>query len=121
MAYLVEIPVDGGGVLRVQGSEEDLPDGLDLAARQGRGGLVTMRAKESVQAALDEIKPAITATAARLRAMAADEVTVEFGLLLGMEGSAVIAKGKSEVHFTVTLTWRRADSELPAGRADPDA
>lgn len=121
MAYLVEIPVDGGGVLRVQGSEDDIPDGLDLAARTGRGGLVILQAKESVQAALDEIRPAITATAARLRSMAADEVTVEFGLLLGVEGSAVVAKGKGEVHFTVTLTWKRPDTELPAGTAGPDA
>lgn len=108
MAYLVEYPVEGGGVLRVQGVEEDAPSGLELAAR-GPAGLPLVKAKETVQAALAEIEPAITAVANRLKAMAADEVTMEFGLMLGAEGGAIVAKGKAEVHFTVTFAWHNAD------------
>jgi hypothetical protein len=108
MAYLVEFPVDGGGTMRVQGIEEDAPGGLELAAR-GPGGVPLVKAKESVQAALGEIVPAITAVSDRLRSMAADEVTIEFGLMLGAEGGAIVAKGKAEVHFTVTFTWNNAD------------
>lgn len=108
MAYLVEFPVEGGGTLRVQGVEEEAPSGLDLAARS-LAGLPLVKAKESVQAALDEIVPAITAVSNRLRSMAADEVTIEFGLMLGAEGGAVVAKGKAEVHFTVTFAWHNAD------------
>jgi hypothetical protein len=119
MAYLVDFPVEGGGTLRVQGVEEEAPSGLELAAR-GPAGLPLVKAKESVQAALDEIVPAITAVSNRLRSMAADEVTIEFGLMLGAEGGAIVAKGKAEVHFTVTFTWNNADRrdrryELAAG------
>ncbi len=108
MAYLVDFPVEGGGTLRVQGVEEEAPNGLELAAR-GPAGLPLVKAKESVQAALDDIVPAITAVSNRLRSMAADEVTIEFGLMLGAEGGAIVAKGKAEVHFTVTFTWNNAD------------
>jgi hypothetical protein len=107
VAYLVEIPVEGGGVLRVQAAEDDIPAGLGPAARRDRSGQVVVKAKESVQAALSDIEPAIAAATRRLRALAADELTVEFGLVLGVEGGAVVAKGSAEVHFTVTLSWKK--------------
>jgi hypothetical protein len=114
MSYLVEMPVDGGGVLRVQAAEEDIPAGLEPAALRGRSGQVVIKAKESVQAALADIEPAIAATTRQLRALAADELTVEFGLVLGVEGGAVVAKGTAEVHFTVTLTWKK-EAQTPTG------
>jgi hypothetical protein len=106
MVYVMEVPVSGGGPLLVQVDEDDLPGGLELAARR-RSGQVVAVAEESVQEALDQVKPAIGAVAERLRSLAADQVTVEFGLLLGAEGSAIVTKGKAEVHFTVTLTWAK--------------
>jgi Trypsin-co-occurring domain 1 len=107
MTYLMEVPVADGGRLLVQVDADDLPAGLVPAASL-RPGQVVVYAKETVESAFDQIRPAITAVAARLRAMAADEATVEFGLLLGAEGGAVVAKGRAEVHFTVTLTWNQA-------------
>jgi hypothetical protein len=108
--YIMEIPVAGGGVLRVQGTEDGLPFGLVPAANQPTVGPLVAKTDETVQAALDELTPAITATTSRLRAFAADEVTVEFGLVLGVEGGVIIAKGSAEVHFTVTLTWKQSDA-----------
>jgi len=32
---------------------------------------------------------------------------VEFGLTLGAETGVVVAKGTSEMHFAVTLGWKR--------------
>lgn len=119
MQYIMEIPVKGGGVLRVQGPQDEVPAGLVPAVREpgtepgaqpgagpGSGPLIA-KADETIQDALDGLKPAIEATAGRLRELAADEVTVEFGLLLGVTGGVVIAKGSAEVHFTVTLTWNK--------------
>jgi hypothetical protein len=68
---------------------------------------VRKSAQSALQAALDSVGPAITATTSRLRALAADEVTVELGLVLGVEGGAIFAKGTAEAHLTVTLTWSR--------------
>lgn len=109
MAYVIEIPVEAGGRLLVQASEDELPGELELAAL--RPGDVVARTRESVEAAIDQIKPAINAVAGRLKAMAADEVSVEFGIVLGAEAGAVIAKGTAEVHFTVTLNWKRSSQE----------
>jgi hypothetical protein len=111
MSYVVEFPVAGGGVLRVEGTEEDIPSGLELAANQPAAGPLIARAPETVQAALDELTPAINATTERLKGFKADEVTVEFGLLLGIEGGVIIAKGTAEAHFNVTLTWKRPDGD----------
>ena len=106
MAYVMEVPVTDGGRLLVQVDDSDLPDGLVPAARR-RPDQVVAVAKESVEEAIDQIKPGIEAVAARLKAMAADEVTVEFGLVLSAEGGAIIVKGSAEVHFTVTLAWKQ--------------
>jgi len=109
MAYVIEIPVEAGGQLLVQANEDDLPGTLELASL--RPGDVVARARESVETAIDQIKPALNAVTERLRALAADEVEVEFGIVLGAETGAVVAKGTAEVHFTVTLHWKREPGE----------
>jgi len=109
MAYVIEIPVDSGGQLLVQANEDDLPGTLELASL--RPGDVVARARESVEAAIDQIKPAIDAVTDWLKAMAADEIAVEFGIVLGAETGAIIAKGTAEVHFTVTMSWKREQGE----------
>jgi surfactin synthase thioesterase subunit len=122
MACLVEFPVDGGGRLLVQALDADVPSNLELAAL--RPGEAIARAGESLETALDRIKPAIGAIASRLTAMAPDEAAIEFGIALGAETGAVIAKGTAEVHFTVTLSWKRAAGEqrpLPAAPGTPEA
>lgn len=110
MAYLIEFPLDGGGRMLVQASDEDLPGDLELASL--RPGEIAVRASETVEQAMDRVKPAIGAVVGHLRAMSPDEVAVEFGIVLGAEAGAVIAKGRADVHFTVTATWRQ-----PAGQA----
>ncbi len=106
--YLIEVPVEGGGRLLVQVSDTELPGELQLAS--ARPGEVVARARQSLEQALDLIKPAVRAVLDRLVAMSPDEVSVEFGLTLGAETGIVIAKGTSELHFAVTLAWKRPGS-----------
>ena len=106
MAYVIEIPVQAGGRLLVQATADDLPDTLELASV--RPGEVVARARESVEAAINQLKPAINAVTDRLKVFAADEMAVEFGIVLGAEAGAIIAKGTADVHFTVTLNWKRS-------------
>jgi hypothetical protein len=89
--YLIEVPVEGGGCLLVQVSDAELPGALELA--------------------LDQIKPAVRAVFDGLVAMSPDEMSVEFGLTLGAETGLVVAKGTSEMHFAVTLGWKRPHPE----------
>lgn len=104
MTYILEVPDEQGGRLLVQAGEGDLPGALELAAL--RPGEVVARARESIETAIDQIKPGIIAVTRRLRAMSADEMTIEFGIVLGAETGAVVAKGSAEAHFSVTLSWK---------------
>jgi len=83
VAYLVEVPVEGGGRLVVEAGPSLLPSGLELAS--SRPGEIVARARESLEESLDQIQPALTALAGRLRAMAPEEFTVEFGLTFGVD------------------------------------
>lgn len=113
MAYLVEFPVEGGGRLLVQADDADLPGNLELAAV--RPGEIAARSSETVEHALDQIKPALDSVVKRLREMSPDEVTVEFGVMLSAEIGAVVAKGSAEGHFTVSLTWRPGGNSAADG------
>ena len=62
MAYVIEFPVDAGGRMLVQVNEDDLPRAIELASL--RPGDVVARARESVEAAVEQIKPAVNAVAA---------------------------------------------------------
>jgi hypothetical protein len=107
MAYLIEVPVDGGGRLVVQVAEDDLPGGLALASL--RPGEIVARAEESLEKALDHVKPAVRAVLDQMTSLGPDEVVLQFGVVLGAQTGVVVAKGTSEVHFTVSLTWRRPE------------
>ena len=108
MAYLIEVPVEGGGRLLVAAQVDDLPGDLELAAL--RPGEIAARAGKSLEQALDQVKPAVHAVVAWLTAMCPDEAAVEFGITLGAETGVVVAKGSGEVHFNVTLTWNHTDT-----------
>jgi hypothetical protein len=115
MGYLMEVPVEAGGRLVVEVSEDDLPGSLELAAR-GPGEVVA-RAGQSLEGALDSLRPVVRTVREKLAEMSPDETTVEFGLLIGGETGIVVAKGTAEVHFTVTMSWKGA----PAQARDPHA
>jgi hypothetical protein len=105
VTYLIDVPVNAGGRLLVEASGDDLPGQLELAAL--RPGEIAARARESLEQALDQVKPAIEVVLGQLRSMSPDEVAVEFGIVLGAEAGVVIAKGRADVHFSVSLTWRK--------------
>jgi NTP-dependent ternary system trypsin peptidase co-occuring protein len=101
VSYLIDVPVEGGGRLLVGAAGWQLAGEPELAARPGE---IVTRARESLERSLDQLKPALSAVAQRLRAMSPDEFSVELGLTLGAESGLVVAKGSGEVHFTVTFS-----------------
>jgi hypothetical protein len=104
---LMQVPLDGGGVVVVEVDEADVPEGeLELAS--SGAGTVAARARRALQDSLADIVPAVRAVHQGLQAAAPDEFTVEFGLNVGGESGLVIAKGTVEVNFTVSMTWKRA-------------
>lgn len=103
MTYLVEVPIDGGGRMVVEAAPDTLPGELELAAL--RPGEIVMQVGQSLESALDAIKPSLAALRDALIATAPREVTIEFGLAIGGETGIVVARGTSKVHFAVTMTW----------------
>lgn len=118
MAQIVEFPVAAGGVLRVQAADSLLGgDGEELVPATSIDEKI-QRAKQTLESAISSVTPALGVITRQLRKLSPDEVTVEFGIVLGAEQGVVIAKASGEVHFTVELTWKgdRADAE-PSGEA----
>jgi hypothetical protein len=105
MAELVEYPLEGGGMLLVQSASVDIGAGdLGLASSAEEKA---KKAKETLESALAQVTPALKSVASKLRDLSPDDLTVEFGLTLTAETGIVVAKGSTEVHFTVTLAWSR--------------
>ena len=113
MAEIVEYPLEGGGVLLVQPASMDADQGdLGLASPVEEKA---KKATETLEAALDQVTPALKSVAGKLRALSPDDLTVEFGLTLTAEAGVIVAKGTTEVHFTVTLAWSK---ESPSANAN---
>ncbi|MEZ0112356.1 hypothetical protein ABH920_006375 [Catenulispora sp. EB89] len=103
MVNILQIPLDGGGELLVESVDSGAGD-LGLASPNGDRTFAV--ASQSLERSLDEITPALHTVARRLRAIAPQEYTVEFGLTLAAEAGLIVAKGSVEAHFTVTLKWK---------------
>lgn len=104
MPYLLEVPLDGADPMIVELAEDD-----DGVVRAGRHGEVAGRARESLEAALERIRPVAKAFADQTvkGPDGADEVCVEFGFKLTAEAGFVVSKATSEANFRVTLSWKR--------------
>ena len=103
MKQLIEFPIQDGGALLVE-VDAPMPDGVVKATRPGE---VVAKAKETLEEALDKIKPASEAIITRLRGLrdAPDEIGVEFGIKLSAEAGAFIASAGVEANYKVTLKW----------------
>lgn len=80
---------------------------LDLAANDG----TTARARVSVQRALAQLRPVLSSVADLVAQAGPQEAEVEFGLKMGGETGVVIAKGTSEVNFSVRMSWKRSSAQ----------
>jgi hypothetical protein len=112
VSYLVEFEVQGGGRLLAQADADQMPDDLELAT--SRPGAVVVRAAGTLDDALDQLQPVVQALHRRLTAVSPEEASIEFGITLGAESGVIVAKGKADVHFTVTLTWKGSTRQAGA-------
>jgi hypothetical protein len=106
MKRLVQFSVDPEGTASVW-VEVDEPEAEAGTIRVAREGEIVERAKESFQAALDQVKPAVDLLAQRLNDLNRPaEIGVEFGLKLSAKAGIVLASADSEVTFKVSLRWK---------------
>ena len=105
MKQLVEFPLQDGTSIIV---EVEQPEGGVVKAARSPGEVVA-KAKETLEDALDKIKPAAQSIIAKLRGLqdAPDEIGVEFGIKLSAEAGAFIASAGVEANYKVTLKWSK--------------
>jgi hypothetical protein len=106
MPRLLALRVEAGNdeviVFEVDGDE--VTDDLVLATPHP--GEVIARAHVSLEEALGKLKPALHKVVRMLKDLAPDEASVEFGLNIGGETGLVVAKGRADVNFSVTMCWK---------------
>ncbi len=108
MKRMVDVPLEGGGSMLIEVElDEDEQDGMVPAARAGD---MAAKATQTLQEALEQIKPGAEAVVTKLREMSTrpDEMEVTFGLKLSAGAGAFIASASTEANFTVRLAWNRA-------------
>ena len=117
MKRLMEFPLEDGTSVVVEVDEPVPEGGLVQAARPGE---VAERAAQTLEAALQKIKPMAGAVLTTLRGLAQrpDELQVEFGVKVSAQAGAVLASAGLEGNYRITLTWRgppSAPDNLGAG------
>ncbi len=100
MKRLVEFELDKGGTILV---EVEAEGGMQPAA----AGVVE-KAQKSFDAALENVKESAAVIVEKLRTLAEppQEIQVEFGLKMNLEGKAFIAAAGAEANFKVALKWK---------------
>ncbi len=105
MSYVVAMPLDEGGSVLVEISDNDTDaDGIE---RVGRTRDAATSASQTLQAALRQVKPAVRAVLAGVQDMVErpDKVAVQFGIKFTASAGVVVAKAASEANFTVIVEW----------------
>jgi hypothetical protein len=107
MKRMIEVPLESGGsmLMEVEVNESE-QQGMVPAARRGE---MAVKAKETFEEALEQIKPGAEAIVEKLRGMSSqpDELSVTFGLKMSATAGAFIAASGVEANFTVLLKWSR--------------
>ncbi len=110
MKQLIEFPLEDGTSILVEVDQPEPEGGLVKTARPGE---VVARASQTLEQAMEKIKPAAAAVIKKLRGLSdpPDEISVEFGIKLSAEAGAVVASAGVEANYTVTLKWEREKKE----------
>ena len=104
MKSLVEYSLAGGGEILV---EVDLPE-TEGVVRAARGGELVARAGQTLEDAMDAVRPAILAVVSKLQALSTpDQINVEFGIKLGAKAGAFLTSADAEANFKIILSWKR--------------
>ena len=106
MAYQLAVQLDqtSTDVVVFEVDEQDAPDDLTLASDDGNRTMV--KAAFTLDETVSYLKPSLQKLVGVLKELAPDEASVEFGLKIGGQYGAIIAKGTAEVNFVIHMTWK---------------
>jgi hypothetical protein len=115
MGRLVEFTTEDGAIVVVETA-----DGVGGSRLVSRGGEPADRITGTFEAALDGVRSAAQSALRVFRdgALRPDSVELEFGVKLGAEAGAVIAKGTAEGQLVVRLSWSSQQGTPEPAAAD---
>jgi hypothetical protein len=85
---------------------DDTP-GLELISRREDG---VVEARRRLRESLESTLPTLRSVVETARALAPQEMEIEFGMKFTAEAGVVVAKTATEGHFALRLRWARADT-----------
>jgi hypothetical protein len=85
---------------------DDTP-GLELISRREDG---VVEARRRLRESLESTLPTLRSVVDTARALAPQEMEIEFGMKFTAEAGVVVAKTATEGHFALRLRWARADT-----------
>jgi DNA-directed RNA polymerase specialized sigma24 family protein len=108
--YLTEFQLQTGGKVIVE-VDEPLPEGR--AVQVSRSGDLVQKAKQTLDEAITNLKPAAEVVLQRLRSLdlKPDEIAIEFGIKLSAEAGAFIASASSEANFQISMKWSKEEKD----------
>lgn len=106
MKHLTEFYLESGGFVLI---EVDEPVIQGRAVQVARPGDIAQRASETLEAAIEKIKPATESVIHQLRNLnlKPDEITIEFGIKMSVEAGAFIASTSGEANFQISMKWAK--------------
>lgn len=109
MSQVLEVPLDGGGSVRIEVADDS---GVE---RVGRAGDAVRTAGETLQDGLHAIQPAVAAVVGHFRDTvdAPDRLELTFGITVSGTAGIVVARAATEANFTVTVEWKRTPPPAP--------
>jgi Trypsin-co-occurring domain 1 len=111
MSRLVTFQLDAGGSF-VAEVDDRIEADKTMRGLRSPAELIQEPAK-TFEAAIQHARRAAESLVDQFRSLSSkpDEVSVEFGVKLSSETGAIIAKASADANFSITLTWKRAESE----------
>lgn len=106
---VVKMPLESGGTVAIEVND----DGEAAIMPVGRAGDAAAATVRTLREALTEITPAVDEVVTQFLTTASrpDKFTVQFGVKITGESSAIIAKAAAEANFTITAEWQRPTAE----------
>lgn len=103
MEQLLQFESDSGTVFVEVADDEP---GIERATR---GDDVMVKARASLESAMDQVRAVANATLGKVQDLAQqpEQIEVEFGVRFNAAAGAVIARTQAEGHLQVKLTWMR--------------
>ncbi len=107
MPRYIDFPLAAGGTIRME-VDEPAPS---AATRRAGAAEAVAAAQQTLEAALQKLKPTAQAIVGVLSQIGPQEIEVEFGFKASTDAGVIIAKAGTEANFKVCLKWKSGEAE----------